>query len=215
MSSPAPTGPAAAGSDFNPGSTFKDTVSTLQGACAAALLYEITGQSSYLTAATSLYNWAATHTQQSNGLFDQQYQLSGDSASGTPIVNSAGDGISCNVQLYKATGNATYLTQAETIANTSISAYFNSSTGAINDEGHWAFELVDGLLDLYQIDHNAQYLNKVVGGMQYLYNDMQDTNGHYGTFWGRGGPIIGTTLSSWDLNDQRPWPALICIPARR
>ncbi len=195
-------GAGGGGIYFNPGSTFKDSVSTLQGACAAALLYEITGQSAYLTDATSLYNWAATHTQTSNGLFYQQYQISSGSATGTPIVNSAGDAISCNVQLYKATGNATYLTQAETIANTSISGYFNSSTGAINDEGFWAFELVDGLLDLYQIDHNAQYLNKVVGGMQYLYGNMQDTNGHYGQFWGRGGPITGTTLSSWALNDQ-------------
>ena len=197
-------GAAGGGIYFTAGSTFKDTVSTLQGARAAALLYEITGQSSYLTAATSLYNWAATHTQTSNGLFYQQYQISSGSATGTPIVNSAGDAISCNVQLYKATGTASYLTEAETIANTSISTYFNSSTGAINDEGHWAFELVDGLLDLYQIDHNSQYLNKVVGGMQYLYGNMQDTNAHYGQFWGRGGPITGTTLSSWDLNDQAP-----------
>jgi autotransporter-associated beta strand protein len=197
-------GAAGGGIYFTPGSTFKDTVSTLQGARGAALLYEITGQSSDLTDATQLYNWCATHTQTSNGLFYQQYQISSGSATGTPIVNSAGDGISCNIQLYKATGNASYLTEAETIANTSISAYFNSSTGAINDEGYWAFELVDALLDLYQIDHNSQYLNKVVGGMQYLYNDMQDTNGHYGTFWGRNGPITGTTLSSWDLNEQAP-----------
>ena len=172
--------------------------------CAAALLYEITGQSGYLNDATGLYNWAATHTQLSNGLFYQQYQISSGSATGTPIVNSAGDGISCNIQLYKATGIKSYLTEAETIANTSLSSYFNSSTGAINDEGYWAFELADGLLDLYQIDHNTQYLNAVKGGMQYLYNDMQDTNGHYGTYWGRGGPLTGMTLSSWDLNDQAP-----------
>lgn len=187
-----------------PNSAWKDAISTLQGARGAALLYEITGQSSYLNDATSLYNWAATHLQTSNGLYYQQYQISSGSATGTPIVNSAGDGISLNIQLYKATGIQSYLTEAQTIANTSLTSYFNSSTGAINDEGYWAFELVDGLLDLYQIDHDAQYLSAVEGGMQYLYNDMQDTNGHYGTYWGRGGPLTGTTLSSWDLNNQAP-----------
>ncbi len=197
-------GAAGGGIYWDPGSAWKDAISTLQGARGAALIYEVTGQSSYLSDATSLYNWAATHIQLSNGLYYQQYQISSGSATGTPIVNSAGDGISLNIQMYKATGTKSYLTEAESIANTALSSYFNSSTGAINDEGYWAFELADGLLDLYQIDHNAKYLSAVEGGMQYLYYDMQDTNGHYGTYWGRGGPLTGTTLSSWDLNNQAP-----------
>jgi autotransporter-associated beta strand protein len=184
----------------------KDSIATLQGARAALLIYESTGQNSYLTDATQLYNWAASHTQQSNGLFMQGYSVSGSNANtaqGTPLVNAAGIGISCNVQFYKATHNASYLAEAETIANTTLGSYFNSSTGAINDEGYWAFELTDGLLDLYQVDHNARWLNATTGGMQYLYSDMRDPNGNYGLYWGRGGPQVGA-LSSWDLNNQAP-----------
>ena len=188
------------------GCGYKDTVATLQGARAALLIYQITGQSGYLTDATQLYNWAATHTQESNGLFMQQYYVTGSSANtaeGTPLVNAAGIGISCNVQFYEATHNASYLTEAETIANTALTSYINSTTGAINDEGYWAFELVDGLLDLYKVDHNARWLNATTGGLQYVYNDMQDPNGNYGLYWGRGGPQVGA-LSSWDLNNQAP-----------
>ena len=188
------------------GCGYKDTVATLQGARAALLIYQITGQTSYLTDATQLYNWAATHTRESNGLFMQQYYVvmgSGAMAQGTPLVNAAGIGISCNVQFYEATHTSSYLTEAETIANTALTSYFNSSTGAINDEGYWAFELTDGLIDLYKIDHNVRWLNATTGGLQYLDNDMQDPNGNYGLFWGRGGPQVGV-LSSWDLNNQAP-----------
>ena len=186
--------------------TAKDSVATLQGAWAALLIYQITGQTAYLTDATQLYNWAATHTQQSNGLFMQGYALSGSNANtaqGVALVNAAGIGISCNIQFYEATQNSSYLSEAETIANTTLTRYFNSTTGAINDEGYWAFELADALLDLYKVDHNVSWLNATTGGLNYLFNDMRDPNGNYGTYWGRGGPQVGA-LSSWDLNDQVP-----------
>ena len=111
--------------------TAKDSVATLQGARAALLIYQITGQTAYLTDATQLYNWAATHTQQSNGLFMQGYALSGSNANtaqGVALVNAAGIGISCNIQFYEATQNSSYLTEAETIANTTLTRYFNSTT---------------------------------------------------------------------------------------
>ena len=54
---------------------------------------------------------------------------------------------------------------AQRMGQASRSAYFNSTTGAINDEGYWDFELVDALDDLYMVDHNPAWVNANVGAM--------------------------------------------------
>jgi predicted alpha-1,6-mannanase (GH76 family) len=132
-------------------STSKNTISTLQAVRAALLLYQITGTSKYLTDATRLYAWSKTHVQQSNGLFKEGYSLTGADAGtavGYALTNGAGIGLLCNIEFYRATGDLAYLREAQRIAQASRSAYFNSSTGALNDEGYWTFELVEGLDEL-------------------------------------------------------------------
>ncbi|HEX4415250.1 MAG TPA: hypothetical protein VH107_16580, partial [Lacipirellulaceae bacterium] len=102
---------------------------------------------------------------------------------------------------YDATGSAAYLTEAQRMANRTITRYFDSATGRINDEGFWAFELVDALDNLYLHDRNPLWLNKVNGALVWLHDDKRDPLGHYGEFWGRNGPQVDT-LNTWDLNDQ-------------
>jgi len=186
--------------------SFKDTIATLQGARAALMLHQITADPKYLTDATRLYAWAKKTTQQSDGLFMEKLYLTGSKA-GTvgdwTLVNSAGMGISANLEFYDSTHNLAYLTEAQRIANRSLSRYFDAATGRINDEGYWAYELVDALDDLYLADRNTKWLKSVNGALQYLHNSKQDPKGHYGVFWGRNGPQY-STLSSWNLNDQAP-----------
>jgi hypothetical protein len=184
----------------------KDTATTLQAARAALKIYQLTGQTAYLNDATSLYNWAAAHTQLPDGLFVEGYYLTGSSANtayGYDLVNMAGFALSDNIEFYKATHNPSYLAEAELIASASLPRYFDAATGRINDEGYWAFELTDGLIDLYQMDHDERWLDATDGGLEWLYVNKQDPNGNYGTYWGRNGPQVGP-LSSWDLNDQAP-----------
>lgn len=181
--------------------TSKDAISTLQGARGAAMLYQATGQQSYLDDAARLLSWANSHIQQSDGLFYQGYVISTSTPSGVAIVNSAGIGISTNLELYDATGNASYLNEAKRIANRSLTRYFDATTGAIGDEGYWAYELVDAFDNLYVHTRNALWLNKVKTALEWLHNNKQDPNGHYGTFWGRNGPQVAA-LSSWNLNEQ-------------
>ena len=165
------------------------------------MLYRATGQPSYLNDATRLLTWARTHIQRPDGMFSERWNISTNSPEGFDLVNSAGIGISTNLELYDATGNAAYLTEAQRMANRTLTRYFDSATGRINDEGFWAFELVDALDNLYLHDGNPLWLNKVNGAMVWLHDNKRDPNGHYGLFWGRGGPQVGA-LSSWDLNDQ-------------
>ncbi len=179
----------------------KDTISTLQGARAAALLYQATGQASYLSDATRLLTWANSHVQQPNGLFNQGFVIETNSPGGVAIVNAAGVGISANLELYNATDNASYLTEAQRIAATTLGRYFDAATGRINDEGYWAFELVDALADLYVADRNPTWINRIDTALDWLHANKRDANGHYGLFWGRNGPQVGV-LNSWSLNEQ-------------
>jgi uncharacterized protein YyaL (SSP411 family) len=179
----------------------KDAISTLQGARSATMLYLATGQASYLADATRLLTWAESHIQRSDGLFYQRWLIASNLPDGVELLNSAGIGISLNLELYDATGMARYLTEAQRIATRSLTRYFDASTGRINDEGYWAFELVDGLDNLYLHDRNPLWLNKVDGALTWLHTNKRDSNGHYGLFWGRNGTQAGT-LSSWNLNEQ-------------
>lgn len=170
--------------------SFKDSAATLQGARAALMLHQITGEQRYLNDATRLYNWAKNTTQQADALFMEQLFLTGPQA-GTvgnfTLVNFSGFGISANVEFYQSTGDPAYLREAQRIANRSLSRYFHCATGRINDEGFWAFELVDALVDLHAIDQDERWLEAVHGGLQWLHDNKEDPNGRYGKFWGREG----------------------------
>ncbi|RIK70099.1 MAG: hypothetical protein DCC67_20915 [Planctomycetota bacterium] len=185
---------------------WKDAISTLQAARSATMLYRITGENGYLTDATRLYGWAADTLQWADGRFWEKLYLAGPKA-GTlgdhAIVNSAGIGLSCNVELYKATGDGAYIAEAQRIADISVRSYFDPTTFRINDEGFWAFELVDGLIDLYEIDGNRRWRTAVERGLAWLHAHKRDANGHYGLFWGRGGDQT-LPLESWNLIDQAP-----------
>jgi hypothetical protein len=179
----------------------KDAISTLQGARGAALLYRATGEQQYLEDATRLLTWANSHIQRPNGLFYQGYVIATNSPSGVEIVNSAGVGISANLALFDATDEQSYLTEAQRIAGASIPRYFDGATGRINDEGYWAYELVDALNGLYLRDKNPLWLNRTKRALDWLHDNKRDPNGHYGLFWGRNGAQVGA-LSTWNLNEQ-------------
>jgi len=178
-----------------------DAISTLQGARGAAMLYRATGEPQYLADATRLLTWAETHIQQPDGLYYQHYSTSTNTPSGIPLVNSAGIGILTNLELFHATGQRDYLSEAQRIATRTLTRYFDGATGRLNDQGYWAFELVDALDALHLHDGNGLWLNKVDTAMNWLRHNKRDPNGHYGDTWGSGG-FQSATLSEWHLNDQ-------------
>lgn len=182
----------------------KDAISTLQGARAALLLHQLTGQARYLDDATRLYAWSVTHIQEPNGLFRERFKVIGDNAGsseGATLTNSAGIGICCNLLFFDITGDAVWLREAQRIAATARTAYFNGA-GALNDEGFWVFELVDAFNDLYLHDFNPAWMNAAAGAMNWLHANREDPNGHYGRLWARESYTPGTIRSTWELNDQ-------------
>ncbi|MDB5326548.1 MAG: Alpha-l-arabinofuranosidase b (Abfb) family protein [Phycisphaerales bacterium] len=196
------------GEDLNGGIYFHqqatqggvDAISTLQGAHGAAMLYRSTGNVAYLNDAKRLLTWANTHIQQSDGLYAQNYSLTSHTPGGPPLSNSAGIAIQTNLELFDATGIPSYLSEAQRLAARNLIRYINTTNGAIKDQGHWAFELVDALDDLYRHDHNLNWINKVYGGLTYLHDVRADPNGFYDLIWDR--PAQTTALPTWELIDQ-------------
>jgi hypothetical protein len=187
-----------------PNHTSKDAISTLQAVRAGLLLYQITGEAQYLCDATRLYTWAATHIQQPNGLFYQGFALTGPDAGmphGTPLINAAGIGVSSNLLFYDTTGDLSNLQEAQLIGRTTLTRYFNA-VGAINDEGYWDFELVDGLDALCLDDRDPTWLHAVTHALTWLHANREDPNGHYGRLWARENYTPGTVRASWNMIDQ-------------
>ena len=186
--------------------SFLDTTSSIQGARAALMIYKATHDEQYLDHALRKYGWARDTTQLSSGTFLEKLFLTGPKAGQVgdfDLVHYAGYGIAANVLFYETTGETAYLDEAQRIATTSLGRYFDGATGRINDEGFWAYELVDGLVELYEVDGDQQWYDAAIEALEWLHENKRDPNGHYGRFWGRGGPQT-LALSQWDLNDQAP-----------
>jgi len=185
--------------------SFKDSAGALQGARGSLMIFKATGEQEYFDHAHRLYTWAQHTTQQPSGLFMEKLYLTGPNAGQVgdwELVNFAGFGISANVLFYEVTGDDAHLQEAQRIAAASV-ARFTDPNGAIRDEGYWAYELTDALVNLYRQDHDPQWLGAVRDGLTWLHDNKRDPNGRYGKFWGRQGPQT-TPLDSWNLNDMAP-----------
>jgi hypothetical protein len=180
----------------------KDAISTLQGARGAAMLYRATGQQQYFNDATRLLDWANTHIQRADGLYYQNFGIASNAPGGVPLANSAGISILTNLDLYQATGQRSYLIEAERIATRTVTYHFNNTTGRINDPGYWAFELADSFDEMTRVGENPYWREKLNFALHYLHDNKRDPNGHYGDVWGGAAIQTGVVLDSWKLIDQ-------------
>jgi hypothetical protein len=180
----------------------KDAISTLQGARGAAMLYRAAGQTQYLNDATRLLNWANSRIQRADGLYYQNFGIASNAPGGVPLANSSGISILTNLDLYQATGDRSYLIEAERIATRTVTYNFNNTTGRLNDPGYWAFELADGFNEMTRVGGNPYWREKLDIALRYLHDNKRDPNGHYGDVWGNTAIQTGIVMDSWKLIDQ-------------
>ena len=185
----------------------KNTISTLQEARGAAMIYQATGQQRFLDDAIRLLDWSNSHVQRSDGLYYQDYRTTniGD-ISNVPLTNGAGMGILTNLEMYDITADEDYLLEARRVGARASQNFTASNNGRIGSAGYWAFELVDAWVDLYEHDGDPRWLNDASRGIEFIKNQLEDNNGHYGLDWNginsgdlaKGWPV----LSEWDLINQ-------------
>ena len=175
----------------------KNSVSTLQAARGAAMLFQATGQQSFLDDATRLLTWAEANVQAPDGMYYQDARDPIDTLPNTPLTNAAGMGILTNLELFDITGDNAYLDEAERIGQALDARYFLNN-GQIGQEGYWAFEAVDAFVDLYERTGDDVWLTNVTAGLDFLHANTRDVNGHYGPNWGQS----YTDQTPWFLNDN-------------
>lgn len=154
----------------------KNTCSTAPAAVLAAKLYQATNEAAYLNSAKSLYTWVKTTLQDpSDYLYWDNVRLSEESDPNSPLIISkekyaynSGQPMQIASLLYKITGEAHYLTEAQNIAKAAYKKWFipfNSYTLGesfrILEPGHVWFQAImfRGFIELYKIDGNATYVN--------------------------------------------------------
>jgi len=100
----------------------RNTVSNAPNAEAGLLIYQATGQSSYLHWATKMYDWVRGCLQTPDGMYYDHINPDGTINTALWSYNQ-GTMIGAGALLYRATGDRTYLQQAEQTAAASVSYY--------------------------------------------------------------------------------------------
>ncbi|MCA9234076.1 MAG: hypothetical protein KDA44_01300 [Planctomycetales bacterium] len=181
----------------------KNTISTLQEARGAAMIYQATGEQRFLDDATRLLDWTNSHVQRSDGLYYQDYRETGiDDISNVPLTNGAGMGVLTNLEMYDITGDLAYLQEARRVGYRASRQFQNTTDGRVWGGGYWAFELVDAWVDIYQHDGSLRWLVYASQAIEFLKDNLEDDNGHYGRDWHEVSDPTWPELDDWLLIDQ-------------
>ena len=167
----------------------KNTCSNAPGTVYALKLYAATGDSRYLEQGKRLYAWTKEHLLDTgDGLYFDNVSLDGNIGRAKFAYNS-GQMVQAGALLYKATGDESYLKDAQRTAAASYDYFFEEFT----PEGGEAFRIirkgnvwfsavmVRGLVELYRIDGNATYVDAVQRSLDYAWDHARDGHGLFET----------------------------------
>ena len=167
----------------------KNTCSNAPAAVYALKLYAATGERHYLEQGKALYAWTKEHLLDTgDGLYFDNVSLDGNIGRAKFAYNS-GQMVQAGALLYKATGDESYLKDAQRTAAASYDYFFEEFT----PEGGEAFRIirkgnvwfsavmVRGLVELYRIDGNATYVDAVQRSLDYAWDHARDGHGLFET----------------------------------
>mgnify|MGYP002543406695 FL=1 len=167
----------------------KNTCSNAPGTVYALKLYAATGDERYLAQGKALYAWTKEHLlDPEDGLYFDNIGLDGKIGRAKFAYNS-GQMVQAGALLYKATGDESYLKDAQRTAAACYDRFFGEftpqggETFRIIDKGNVWFSavMVRGLAELYAIDGNAAYLGDVQRTLDYAWEHARDAQGLFET----------------------------------
>lgn len=167
----------------------KNTCSNAPGTVYALKLYNATGDARYLEQGRALYDWTKrTLLDTEDRLYFDNMNLEGGIGRAKFAYNS-GQMVQAGALLYNATGDESYLKDAQRTAAACHEAFFEDFTPVggtpfrILRKGNVWFTavMVRGLADLYAIDGNAAYLNDVQRSLDYAWEHARDEKGLFQT----------------------------------
>ena len=167
----------------------KNTCSNAPGAVYALKLYAATGDQRYLEQGRALYDWTKrTLMDPEDGLYFDNMNLEGRIGRAKFAYNS-GQMVQAGALLYNATGDESYLKDAQRTAAACHEAFFEDfapeggTPFRILRKGNVWFTavMVRGLAELYAIDGNAAYLDDVQRSLDYAWEHARDEKGLFQT----------------------------------
>ena len=181
----------------------RNTVTDGPGAELALQLYKITGEGQYLQFAQAAYAWVRQCLLNSEGLYADHIQNSGEVE---PMVWSYNQGsmIGAGAMLYQATGNAAYLYEARQTAN-AAQAHFSLEKLELENP-FFVSVYYRNLLYLDAITHDPPGLKGVQAYVNYAWQNLRLENNLFVS----GSPSTSTLLGQAAMVQLY---ALLCIPA--
>jgi rhamnogalacturonyl hydrolase YesR len=162
--------------------TSKNTCINAPAIAAALRLYQLTRKPSYLETAYRLYHWTCSRLQDKDGLFWDNIQINGKIDTTKFSYNSALM-IRANTLFYEVTGQKSYLTEAQRIAQAAEARWIRAETGAMDDTGRFAHLLLESLLELSEQDGDTRRVRLVEKVLAFLHDRVRDPKGRYPERW--------------------------------
>ncbi|MET4080319.1 hypothetical protein ABIB40_000259 [Pedobacter sp. UYP30] len=160
----------------------KNTCSNGPGVLVALQLYRATKNKAYLDTALKIFDWTNEKLQAPNKLYYDNIKTADGKVDGPILSYNTGTMLESNVYLYEITKDKKYLTEANAIADSSLTFFYGRDKFR---DGYW-FNAV--LLRAYQ--HLLKY-NKdtkyVMGFKKCLDNALQNEKNNQGVFTGKDG----------------------------
>ena len=166
----------------------KNTCSNAPAAVYALKLYAATGERHYLEQGKALYAWTKRYlSDPGDGLYYDNMALDGTLVKTKYSCNS-GQMVQAGALLHKATGDESYLKDAQRTAAASYGCFFTGFTPEdgtpfrILGKGDVWFSAVmtRGFIELYRIDGNAEYLEAVQRSLDHAWVHARDGKGLFG-----------------------------------
>lgn len=174
--------------DFGGGVSWLEGIRDQKPACSngkatvlALKLYQSTKDKKYLEEGKLFYNWMMTHLEDST-LHTIWNSLS--TVNGKPdkvfYTYNTGTMIQSSVRLYNITGEKKYLNNAKRLAEGSYRYFVKKSEKGfryIKDLPWFNVVLFRGYQELYDVDHNPKYVDAIISGADWAWDNARDESG--------------------------------------
>ncbi len=167
---------------WRPAHDSKNTCSNAPAICGALRLYQYTHEPELLATAKRLYKWTNSHLQDADGLYWDTLYPNGSIQKMKWSYNTALM-IRANCLLDQVTHERAYLDEAERVAHAAEKHWFGGKDGAVTDDAAFAHLLLESLLYLSDIDHDAHHVAIVQRALEALHKNSRESGDFYPKHW--------------------------------
>jgi len=180
--------------DFDGGVSWLEGVRDQKPACSngkamvlALKLYEATGDPYYLETGKKFYDWIDKYLKDPvNGVVWNSWSTTAAAVSPDLYTYNTGTLLQAAVRLYNITGDEKYLDNAKFLADGSYKVFvkYNNDGIPYAENLPWFYlVLFRGYDDLYNVTGDSKYIDEVIKGLDFAWDNCRDNAGLYYNDW--------------------------------